>query len=222
MKSAAIVGLVDVKAVNRELRSSFWPSLRDVGFAARTERIAWRSWPGGVELIELQSVGSHADAVGCTPYSFDARIASVPQFLDDSGTWTQRADLARPHYWDCPLMRGLHKTISQPWFTPFSRPPSQTSPLSFRLHREALMRVLRRDVHDRPDVWFVRKDGTNLVEVVADLRSVFLSEGLATLEQWRDPCAVIAQVRAGALSFGPDSPVAQRVVDSARRVCPDG
>ena len=191
---AAIVGFVDVKAVRRELRSSLWPSLRDVGFATRTERVAWRHWDGGVELIELTSIGSQADAVGCTTYSFDARVASVPQFLDDSGSWASRADRARPHYWNCPLMKGLHKTVSQPWFTPFSRPPSPTSPPSFRVHREALMRVLRRDVHDRPDIWFVREDGTNLAEVVVDLRSVFLGEGLAALEQWRDPCAVIAQI----------------------------
>jgi hypothetical protein len=219
--AAATFPLVDVKAVNRELRSSFWPSLRDVGFVDRTERVAWRAWDGGVELIELQSMGSHADAVGCTSYSFDARIASVPQFLDDSGTWTQRADASRPHYWDCPLTRSLHKTVSQPWFKPFSRLPAR-SPASFRMHREALMRVLRRDVHDRPDVWFVRDDGTNLAEAVADLRSVFHRDGLARLEQWRDPCAVIAQVRAGDLSFALDSPAAQRLVDSARRVCPDG
>ena len=84
------------------------------------------------------------------------------------------------------------------------------------------MQVLRRDTHDRPDVWFVREDGMNLAEAIADLRSVFHRDGLARLEQWRDPCAVIAQIRAGDLSFAPDLPVAQGLVHSAMRVCPDG
>jgi hypothetical protein len=75
----------------------------------------------------------------------------------------------RPHYWHCRLQSGLAKTLDQPWFRPFSAPPNPRLPASFRKHREGLMRVMRRDTHDRPDIWYVREDGANLAENVHDL-----------------------------------------------------
>ena len=72
---------MDVRAVNRVLRAVLWPALRDHGFETRTDRKAWRYWSGGVEVIDISSIGTLVDAAGCTPYSFGATLGSLPTFL---------------------------------------------------------------------------------------------------------------------------------------------
>ena len=79
-----------------------------------------------------------------------------------------------------------------------------------------MMKVLRRDVHDRPDVWFVREDGSNLGEVISDLLAVIEGEGLAMLQQFSNPEAVIGLVQSGKLICRPESPVAKELVGQAR------
>jgi hypothetical protein len=48
---------------------------------------------------------------------------------------------------------------------------------------------------DRRDVWFVREDGSDLAEVVADAGDVIATSGLRQLEAYRDPlyayCALL-------------------------------
>jgi hypothetical protein len=213
---------VDVRAVNRELRSSLWPALRRYGFEAHTDRTGWRYWEGGVDVLDVSSIGAQADGCGCTTYSFGATVGSIPQFMADPPPWSKARDgQPRPHYWDCQLMLALTKTLSQPWFHPFSAPLRSGLPRSQQLHREGLMRVLRRDVHDRNDIWFVREDGSNLSEVVMDLLSVLERDGLRMLDRFHDPCSVIDMVEAGDLAPRPGSPAALDIIDKARRLCPD-
>ena len=83
------------------------------------------------------------------------------------------------------------------------------------------MKVLRRNVHDRPDIWFVRDDGSNLSEAVNDLRTVVDRDGLPTLERFHDPCSVIDMAESGALAPRPGSPAALEIVHAARRLCPE-
>ena len=65
-----------------------------------------------------------------------------------------------------------------------------------RKHREGLRAVLRADVHERPDIWYVLEDGSNLDEVVADLLKVVLST-LPDLDSLRDPCVASARLKKG-------------------------
>jgi hypothetical protein len=85
------------------------------------------------------------------------------------------------------------------------------------LHREALMHVFRRDTHDRPDVWYVLEDASNLDEVIGDLVRVISTVGMAFLEACHDPVAVIRMVESGDLMSRPDSPAARRLTEQARR-----
>jgi hypothetical protein len=72
--------------------------------------------------------------------------------------------------------RGL-KSLSQPLFHPYE-------------HREPT---------DRPDVWYVTEDGSNLVQTVDDARSVILGPGLAQMAAYSDPlyayCALFDYAR---------------------------
>ena len=210
---------MDNQALNRSLRATLWPALREAGFVTRTDRIAWRHGRGHTDLIEVSALGSAADAVGATPTSFSAYVGSVPAWFSGRPV-PVRKGLPAPHYWNCDLQRTLHKTLSQPWFTPFSRPPAATTPRSFLLHREGLKQVFRRDTHDRPAVWFVRDDGSNLDEVVRDLLHVVSTVGLPVLDAFHDPAAVIAMAEGGELNASPDSPAARNLIDQARQALP--
>jgi hypothetical protein len=195
------------KDIDRGLRRTLWPALNAKGFAERTERVAWRRVEGDIDVVEVQVVGRDADASGCPPVSFSVYIACYPRFLAGTDPLVPaRHGLLRPHYWHCdPFDRVMHKTIEQPWFRPFGEPLPGTMLRSFRLHREGLMRVLRRDVHDRPDIWYVRDDGSNLDEDLRDATDVILSDGLAFLSTLHDPAGVMSMLESGAIG-NPESP----------------
>jgi hypothetical protein len=193
--------------------------LKSHGFTRRTERVAWRDIGDSVDVIEVNLIGPLADTIGCTSYSFGAFVASLPGYLTSDH---QRADPdrgRRPHYWECELKMELSKTLAQPWFRPFASPARSNVPESFVKHRQGLMRVLRRDVHDRIDIWFVREDGANLSLCVADLLLVIERDGLPLLQRLHDPCAVAEIVRGGHLSIRPDSPVGRDVLHAAIGAC---
>jgi hypothetical protein len=207
---------VDTRSVDRELRATIWPAMRKQGFNARASRIAWR-YATGVELVEISSVGRYWDELGCTPFSLTARVGAIPRFVRPRLRIPERNGQLRPRYWHCdPLHWGIRKTLSQPWFHPFAQSPQPNVLPGIARHREGMMKVLRRDVHDRPDVWFVREDGSNLGEVISDLLAVIEGEGLAMLQQFSNPEAVIGLVQSGKLICRPESPVAKELVGQAR------
>ena len=204
--------------VNRALRASVWPRLRSEGFESRTARAAWRYWDGGVEVVDVQSIGPEWDAVGCTSYSFGAQVGSWPAYFADEGTPPIGKDgRPRPRYWNCPLNFTAHKTISQPWFQAFAHEPSPSMTDAARKHREGLRAVLRADVHERPDIWYVLEDGSNLDEVVADLLQVVLST-LPDLASLRDPCLTSARLKSGEFT-NPESPHGSELIEAADTAC---
>jgi len=113
----------------------------------------------------------------------------------------------------------LSKTLSQPWFRPLASSVRGNLPESLVKHRQGLMAVLRSDVHDRTDTWFVRDDGANLSDCVTDLLLVIERDGLPLLQRLHDPCAVAEIVRNGHLSIRPDSPVGRDLLKAATRAC---
>ena len=209
---------VDVSVVNRALRASVWPRLRSEGFESRTARAAWRYWDGGVEVVDVQSIGPEWDAVGCTSYSFGGQVGSWPAYFVNEGTPPIGKDgRPRPRYWNCPLNFTLTKTISQPWFQAFAHAPSPSMTDPARKHREGLRAVLRADVHERPDIWYVLEDGSNLDEVVADLLQVVLS-ALPDLASLRDPCLTSARLKSGEFT-NPESLHGSELIEAADAAC---
>jgi hypothetical protein len=205
--------------LSRALRANFWPNLKAVGFDSRTDRAAWRYADEAVEVVEVQSVGPDAPACGCPSVSFTAVVGSVPSFMGPPPTRTVKDGRPRPRYWDCRLQVRLEKTLSQPWFEPFSAPRSSTLPASVLAHRRALRSVIRKDRHDRPDIWFVRDDGTNLDEVIEDLWHVTDRVAIPWLDRLHDPCRVIELVLDGTLA-DPDSLEGWEILEAARTRCP--
>ena len=52
--------------------------------------------------------------------------------------------------------------------------------------RRAFWKTIEQPESSRPDIWFVRPDGSNLGEVVGDASSVLLGEGMAWLDEFSD------------------------------------
>jgi hypothetical protein len=143
------------------------------------------------------------------------RVGAIPIFIKPQQPIPQRDGEPRAHYWHCQLQWGLRKTLSQPWFHPFAE-PHRDLPRSFALHQEGLKQVLRRDVHDRSDIWFIKEDGSNVDEVMDDLITAIAGEGLAVLAQLHDPNAVIKMALAGELGSRPPSPASNELIRAAR------
>jgi hypothetical protein len=206
---------IDVRDVNRSLRLGLWPTLRRQGFDQRTQRVAWRRREDGVDVVEIQSVGSFYDSIGCTSFSFSAMVASLNYWAISPYSQPEGKARFKPHYWQCePFVRPLNKSLNQPWFRPFTHTPANL-PEPMQLHQDALKLVLRTDVHDRPDIWFVLEDGTNLDQVLRDLTEVVHAVGLPVLEKFHDPEQVVQMAATGDLHTRPGSPVAQQVTQAA-------
>jgi hypothetical protein len=116
----------------------------------------------------------------------------------------------------------MSKSLRQPWFRPFHAPANPRSTPSMLRHREGLMQVVRSDAHDRADTWFVRDDGSNLEENIADLLAAVEAEGLPLLETLHDPCAVVKTVRAEMLWIKPGSPAGEQLIAAAVIACAGG
>ena len=180
--------LVDARDVTREIRRVVWPTLRHEGFAAFTGRNAWRYIDNAVDVVNFQSFSaSLADAVGCTTFSFSVNVGVwLPQIASEQVEPRRDAEgRLRPAEYECvPYKRALEKSLAQPWFVPFSADTREWLP-SLRRHRRGLEKVLRRDTHDRSEIWFVRADGSNLKECVADALGAIRGNGLPWLEVTR-------------------------------------
>jgi hypothetical protein len=81
---------------------------------------------------------------------------------------------------------------------------------SFRLHRDALKRIIDPSVRDRPETWYMRDDGSNMGENLEDITQVVLSTGLDLLDQFHDPRRVHALIEDGTLLV-PTSPRASEL-----------
>jgi hypothetical protein len=199
---------MDAKDLNRALRATLWRALKAHDFTERTERVAWRYSGDDIDVVELQAVGQNAEAVGCPPLSLSVYVAGFPRFLERQHWIPLRNGRLRPHYWDCdPFRRAMEKTLAQPWFRPFSERRDDRMSASFRLHRDALKRLVDPKVHDRADIWYMRDDGSNLDENLRDLTEVVLSEGLDLMDQLHDPIRVLELIDDGSLT-SPTSPKA--------------
>ena len=178
----------------------------DARLLDRTERVAWRYSGGDIDLIELQAVGQYAEQTGCPPLSLSLIVACYPRFLPREPYLPEKNGRMRPRNWHCDFRVFLTKRLSQPWFAPFSEPRDRRTLPSFRLHRDALKRLIDPEVHDRADIWYMRDDGSNVEENCRDITAVALDEGLAFLDRVHDPKQALALVDDGSLLTNPVSP----------------
>jgi hypothetical protein len=165
---------VDSKDVNRELRRVVRPALREEGFTEFSDRNAWRYFDDWIWCVNFQSFSAYlAEGIGCTSFSFAVNLGLYLR----RPTSASATVLDRPKELDCTFRFQAHKTLSQPVFHAYGR----------------------KEATDRPDVWFVAADGSNLSEAVEDARAVVTGPGLGQLSAYQNPlyayCAVFDCIR---------------------------
>jgi uncharacterized protein DUF4304 len=170
-------GTVDSKAVNRALREIVWSDLQTLGFTRRTPRTAWRDRSHAIQVVNFQSFNRYlADAMGATTFSFAVNLGVFyPAIADRSAIASFIPDRLRPPEWHCQARKHLGKGLAQPnaivnrrRFDPRAPEPTLGSWV------------------DRPDVWYVRGDGSNVNLVVADAHDRILDVGIPWLDRLSD------------------------------------
>jgi len=168
---------IDSNAVNRALRALVWPDLDRLGFVRRTSRTAWRNGEAVTHVVNFQSFNRYlADLMSATTFSFSVNLGVFyPEIANISGMSAFLRDPGRPQESHCQARKHLAKGVAQPG------DPSQGDRLNPRLDSAA-----PRDWVDRPDVWLVLADGSNVDEVVRDARDRILADGMPWLERLSD------------------------------------
>ena len=175
--AGAVGGTIDSKAVNRALREIVWPDLKLLGFSRRTPRTAWRDRSHAIQIVNFQSFNSYlADAIGATTFSFGVNLGVFcPAIANQSAIASFIPDRSWPPEWHCQARKHLGKGLVQPntmvkrrRFDPRSPQPS-----------------LGRWV-DRPDIWYVLPDGSNVDIVAQDAHDRILEMGIPWLDRLSD------------------------------------
>jgi hypothetical protein len=168
---------IDSDAVNRALRALVWPELGRLGFVRRTSRTAWRDSEAVIHVVNFQSFNRYlADLMGSTTFSFSVNLGVFyPEIANISGMSAFLRDPGRPQESHCQARKHLAKGIAQPG------DPSQRDRPDPDLDDAA-----PRPWRDRPDVWLVLADGSNIEEVVIDARDRLLADGIPWLERLSD------------------------------------
>ncbi len=152
-----VIGM-DGRAVDRAVREIVRPLLRSVGFSRFTGRKAWRYHEQTIDLVAFRSFSrDSAQRLGCTTFSFALTSGVFYRCLDVA--------LERPDTYHLTFGFEGGKSLRQPWF-----------------HHEASP-----NTWDRPDVWYVLPDGSNLEESVQDARQLLESTGIALMDRFTTP-----------------------------------
>jgi|SRR5918994_2997156 hypothetical protein len=164
--AAGVAAAISSREVNAALRQHVWPELRQQGFTSRTQRTAWRHGSDVVAVVNFGSFNSYiAESIGVTPFSFSVRLGIRAR--------ASRRDREFIQVKDGDL-----------------RPREEECDV-----RRVLWKRLVQPESEWPDVWYVRRDGSNLREVVEDARAVLLGEGLRWIDEFSDLRRLLAFAR---------------------------
>jgi hypothetical protein len=154
---------ISSREVNAELRAVVWPPLRELGFADRTQRVAWKDYPHTVAVVDFWSFNAYtASTLGVTTFSFQLNLGIRVRCSSNGAAFVKVKDgKLRPKEAECDVRRVLWKSIQQP----------ET---------------------DLPYLWYVREDGSNLREVIEDARYVLLTAGMMWVDEFSDPSRILA------------------------------
>jgi len=155
---------VDSRTVNRAIRGTIRPLLKEAGFSRFTTRNAWRYTASRVEVLNFQSFNSYlAESLGCTTYSFSVNLGS---FLLDIPP-------------GCGFVRVKKKD-------------GHLLPQEYECHlRGQLTRSFPQPELERRDIWFIDPKGQYLEKAIHDVRMAIARDAFPWYEELRDSLRVL-------------------------------
>ncbi len=149
---------ISSRDVNAALRTLVWPVLRERGFSERTQRTAWSYRTHCIAVVTFGSFNAYvAESMDVTTFSFQVRL----------GIRALSSSRDKAHI---PVKDGK------------MRPQESDCDA-----RRSLWKTIQQRESARPDVWFVRPDGSNLLATVEDARSALLATGMEWLDEFSHP-----------------------------------
>lgn len=158
-----MAGSISSREVNAELRALVWPALREVGFADRTQRVGWKDYPDTVAVVDFSSFNSYtAETIGVTTFSFQLNLGIRVRCSTNGAKYV-----------------GVREGKLRP-----KEPQCDV--------RRVLWKTIRQPETERPYVWYVRDDGSNLRQVVEDARLVLLTDGMMWFDEFSELERIVA------------------------------
>jgi hypothetical protein len=162
---------MDSKVVNRGIKATIWPILKDNGFSHFTSRSAWRFHADRIDIVNFQSFNSYrASVIGCTTYSFVVNLGCYLLYIPyqyGSTLIQQKGGRLLPEESQCPLRGRIH---------PKDR-------------RQFIERLLN---HKSPgDIWPIDEDGNNLASTLEEVCQNLLTEGQEWFKRFDAPSEVL-------------------------------
>jgi uncharacterized protein DUF4304 len=155
---------MDSKVVNKEIRRTVWPVLREAGFGHFSSRSAWRHVGSRVEVLNFQSFNTYnAGVLGCTTYSFSVNLGAFLGEVPPSHEPTRIKAIDSkplPEEYECHLRGRLHRGFTQAECA-------------------------------RQDIWYIDPAGQYLEKAVHDVRMTILRDGFPWYESLRDTGEVL-------------------------------
>jgi hypothetical protein len=147
---------MDSRVVAREIKNEIWPLLRHHGFTSFSAKTAWRHLTEQIHVVNFQSFNSYlAEGVGCTTFSFALNL----------GIYFRAIPV------NYPIGKG---------------PGPAVKPQEYHCHfRHRLLKGIEQVVLPRRDTWYVEPDGSNLLETLADARTLLQNEGLPWFDRFK-------------------------------------
>lgn len=162
--------MIEMKDVNKEIRAVINPFMKDHGFTIIKGKNFWVPGTDRVRMMEIRAVGAYFSEISGWPsMSLTAWLGMFyVQYADSSYTkWCKHDEMGNlfPREWQCQVRAELQCTLDQ-----------ARHQKNLEIKQEKM----------RTDIWWVDRDGSNLSEVVRDIRNKIESHGLNWFEQKSD------------------------------------
>jgi hypothetical protein len=155
---------VDSKIVNKEIKKSVWPQLRDFGFNHFSQPSAWRHHADRIDVLNFQSFNSYnAEVTGCTTYSFSVNLGCYLKYIPPSFEPTRiksKNELLLPQEFNCHFRACLVKGFAQPEIT-------------------------------QADIWYIDAEGTYIESAIFDVSRQLESKAIPWFDLLSDRDVVL-------------------------------
>jgi hypothetical protein len=147
---------MDIKIVNKYIKTEIWPVLKDQGFSIFSPKTAWRYIDDEfIHVINFQSFNEYnASIIGCTTFSFSVNIGLYNLAIFNGTQPKRKKGRLIPNEYECHFRNRLTCSYKQKKETIFNK--------NF----------------DRNDIWYVKQKGENLSKVFIDVKDQIMHNAL--------------------------------------------